>query len=313
MSFNNYKIFDFHVHFPTLNKKSLTSNIDEEYIGKFGRDKFENSQSLANEAVMKRWKVWDMKPPSKEYKSDEEIMELWKKEKAEKGIEKIVFVTGGGNRHLSELIGNSEDIIGFAHNDPEEPDSPVKVKRAVEEYGLKGYKLLAPNVKRPLNDESLFPLWEEIEKLEIPVLIHFGILGGGAGVVGKKNCNPLMLEDIAKGFPNINFVIPHFGAGYMRELLLLGWACPNVYVDMSGSNQWIKWMPDELSKKTVLAKFIQCFGTEKIIYGTDSSYLPRGYIVDYLKEWMRIFDEISLSEAEISSIMYDNAYKLIYR
>lgn len=27
------------------------------------------------------------------------------------------------------------------------------------------------------------------------------------------------------------------------KLLFLGWGCENVYVDTSGSNQWMRWMP----------------------------------------------------------------------
>ncbi len=29
--------------------------------------------------------------------------------------------------------------------------------------------------------------------------------------------NPLVIHDIAKGFPDISFIIPHFGCGYTRN------------------------------------------------------------------------------------------------
>ena len=311
MAYKGYKIFDFHTHFPSLKEKSLTEKIDEDYGGTFGKPKLQYLMDNAEKACQARWKAWGMEPPSSDYSSDEEIMDLWEKERATKGIDRIVFVTGGGNENLAGLVKGRDGFIGFAHNDPEEPDAPDKLRVAVEKYGLKGYKILAPTVRRPINDPSLYPLWEEAERLGIPVLIHFGILGGGAGVAGKVNCNPLMLEDIARGFPKTNFVIPHFGAGYMRELLLLGWAAPNVCVDMSGSNQWIRWMPEELTKKDVLRRFIESFGFERIVYGTDSSFLPRGYVVDYLNEWLRIFDELKLTKAETGAILFDNAARLI--
>jgi predicted TIM-barrel fold metal-dependent hydrolase len=41
------------------------------------------------------------------------------------------------------------------------------------------------------------------EKYQLPVLIHFGILNGGGGIGNAINMNPLVIHDIAKGFPDI--------------------------------------------------------------------------------------------------------------
>jgi hypothetical protein len=43
------------------------------------------------------------------------------------------------------------------------------------------------------------------------------------------------------GVPQVNFVIPHFGAGYFREALMLCDLCPNVYLDTSSSNSWVRY------------------------------------------------------------------------
>ena len=52
--------------------------------------------------------------------------------------------------------------------------------------------------------------------------------------------NPLGAIPAANAFPDVTFVIPHFGAGFFREALIAGAQCPNVYVDTSSSNSWIK-------------------------------------------------------------------------
>lgn len=312
MPYNNFKILDFHAHFPTSKGESLLASLEGDYLNKFGEEKLAYLASLGSAAERKRWSAWNMKPPSLERLEDSRTMELWEEERKENRVEKIVFVTGGGNENLASLLEGYDNFIGFAHHSPESDNAPIKLGKAIEEYGLKGYKILAPTVREPLNDKRFFPLWKKAEELKIPILIHFGILGGGAGFAGKANCNPLMIEDVAKGFPYLKFVIPHFGAGYMRELLLLGWSCPNVYTDMSGSNQWTRWMPDDLDKKRVLRKFIETFGPERIVFGTDSSFLPRGFIIDYLKEWMIIANDLNLKVEDISNIFYNNAYRLIY-
>ena len=36
-------------------------------------------------------------------------------------------------------------------------------------------------------------------------------------------------------------IIPHFGAGLFREALMVADLCPNVLLDTSSSNGWIKY------------------------------------------------------------------------
>ena len=44
-------------------------------------------------------------------------------------------------------------------------------------------------------------------------------------------------------FPNVSFVVPHFGAGFLQETLMLGAQCNNAYVDTSSSNGWMRTHP----------------------------------------------------------------------
>jgi len=305
-----YRIFDIHTHFPTLAEHSFAGSLDEEYITTFGQAKYDYLKRLEWEASRARWDAYGMAYPSKDQGSDEEVIRLWDEDRRKKGIDKVVFVSGGGNRHLARIIEDYPDFLGLAHHHPEEPGAALELRRAVIEDGLVGYKILAPTVRRPLSEPFFYPIWETAEELDIPILIHFGILGGGAGVVGRPNCNPFALEEVAKGFPYLNFIIPHFGAGYMRELLLLGWGCKNIYVDTSGSNQWINWMPYKISKKEVLARFADSFGVDKILYGTDSSFLPRGYVTSYLEEWLDICEGLGFTESEKEQFFSSNAERL---
>jgi Amidohydrolase len=47
---------------------------------------------------------------------------------------------------------------------------------------------------------------------------------------------PLDSYPLARNFPQIRFVLPHFGAGLFREALMLADACPNVRFDTSNSS-----------------------------------------------------------------------------
>jgi len=181
----------------------------------------------------------------------------------------------------------------------------------VRDLGLRGYKILAPGLDIPISDRSLYPLWEVAASYRIPVLIHFGILGGAGGIVAAVNINPLELQAAAKDFPNVPFVLPHFGAGYPQELLHLCWACPNVHVDSSGSNQWVRWMPYPLSLEALLRKFYETIGSERILFGTDSSDFPRGFSHKYLEEQNRIIRFQRWKDEDIENFFYKNACRLL--
>jgi len=241
------KIIDFHVHFPTANRfgrrgwrQRFLSKYGEERMGVF----IEQSRKYRDE-----WRErWGFAPPEARDRSDEEQAERWIADMDAKGVDVANFVTGGGNENLAKVIEmHPERFTGFAHHGLFEEGAGEEVERAVKELGLRGYKVIASSQTRPIDDEAGYPVWEACERLGIPVVIHFGVLGGGGGpTYNLRNLNPLSLWEPAKMFPRLNFVVPHFASGYIRELLQLCWSCPNVLIDTSGSNQWMRWLPYEL-------------------------------------------------------------------
>jgi predicted TIM-barrel fold metal-dependent hydrolase len=202
-------------------------------------------------------------------------------------------------------------FVGFAHHEPYSANAPEELTRAIEVLGLRGYKILAPTVPFRLDDPKLDPLWSVAEKYHLPVLIHFGIEGGGGGIGNAVNMDPLVIHDIAKGFPDISFIIPHFGCGYTRELLQLAWACPNVYVDTTGTNDWIRWMPYPITIQNLFRVFVETVGPERIIFGTDSDHFPRGFAyANFMVQWQACMD-IGLKSDELQLIFHDNAARLL--
>jgi predicted TIM-barrel fold metal-dependent hydrolase len=117
-----------------------------------------------------------------------------------------------------------------------------------------------------------------------PVLfVHCGVLSVGArGKMGLPSPfdvskgNPLDLHTLALRFPTLPIVIPHFGAGMFREALMLADLCPNVHLDTSSSNRWIRYTPG-LTLEQVFEAALDVVGAERVLFGTDSSFFPRGW------------------------------------
>jgi predicted TIM-barrel fold metal-dependent hydrolase len=106
-------------------------------------------------------------------------------------------------------------------------------------------------------------------------------------------------------------VIPHFGCGYPKDLLHLAWACRNVYVDSSGNNEWIRWMPYPLSLANLFERFLATVGPTRIIFGSDSADFPRGLVRAYYDEQCRVVEELGLSAGDRDLIFAGNAARLL--
>jgi predicted TIM-barrel fold metal-dependent hydrolase len=308
--FAGLKIIDSHAHFPVSDVSIRASMGLPEESRRVPRPRPE--QPFHGHARRQWSKAWGFPPNEKSDATDEELAKRWVEELDKNGIDKIVWVTGGGNDRLSKIVQMAPDrFVGYAHHNPFAPDAADELERAIVKLGLKGYKLLAPALEGSITDRSLYPVWEVCAAHNIPVLIHFGILGAAGGTAYNENINPQVLEPVAKEFPDVNFIIPHFGCGHPRELMFLGWVCENIYVDTSGSNQWMRWMPYEYTVQIAFEQFYRTFGPHRIIFGTDSAAFPRGFVMDYLKEQNRAVRFNGISDEEAQLIFGGNMERLL--
>ena len=123
--------------------------------------------------------------------------------------------------------------------------------------------------------------------------------------------NPLDLQVTANRFSETKFIIPHFGCGFFRETLMLGSQCENVSVDTSSSNSWIRTQPEKLTLSDVLSRTIAVFGSERILFGTDSSVFPRGWRNDLLEDQRNAMQEADFQQGDIENILSGNITRIL--
>jgi hypothetical protein len=164
------------------------------------------------------------------------------------------------------------------------------------------------------NDEIMYTIYDAALENKLLVVCHFGItIGTSANLV---NGNPLDIQVPAQKYPDLNFMIAHFGAGFFREVLMLQYQTENVYIDTSGSNSWINYQPFDLNISKLFEKTVKAAGTDKIIFGTDSSFFPRGYRINILQEQYyavkALCDQGSLciSKDQVNQIFHGNILRL---
>jgi predicted TIM-barrel fold metal-dependent hydrolase len=302
--YDSLDVIDIHAHFPVENTMGLErSDPSHPLLAKYAS---ERGERMRNE--------WDTAPAEPMARTDEEVeaaLERWAREVERYGLRRVNFVSAAGNDRLAGIVKKQPDkFVGFAHH-PLKPGADLELRRAVDELGLKGYKLLGPMTDYPFEAPELRGVWEFCAERGLPVLIHFGFLGRGGGVVQHPRMSPLSLFEVARDFPEIPFLIPHFGAGYWQDLLALCWSLPNIHVDTSGSNQWMRWMPYRLTLEDLFAKAYETIGAERIVFGSDSSYFPRGFSQRYLQDQLRVCYTLNFPEGDIRKIFGGNAAALL--
>ncbi len=135
-------VIDIHMHFP---EGKTRSEVDQDYLKEFGEKKA-LIMSERRGKLQSRWrKMYGLPDPETVKRTPEEYAELWSREVERIGLERAVFLTGGGNDNLAEVVNlNPEKFIGFAHHSPFSEGAAEELERAITKLGLKGYKILAP-------------------------------------------------------------------------------------------------------------------------------------------------------------------------
>jgi len=113
--------------------------------------------------------------------------------------------------------------------------------------------------------------------------------------------DPLALAATASRFPEVPVIVPHFGAGFFREALMAAEACPNIHLDTSSSNGWIKYYPD-LTLVEVFRRALEIAGPNRLLFGTDSSFFPRGWQKAVYDAQVAALDAISADAATRAKI-----------
>lgn len=304
-----FPIVDFHCHFPVPDLEE--SPVRRAYRAARGEVKLAQLDRSWLAYQQQWWSAYGFAFPEDVEPSAGVQMERWRRQIDGAQLELVVFLTGGGNDALAESVTGAGRAVGFAHHDPFGSGAAAELRRAVTELGLRGYKIIAPSMPGRIDDPALDPVWRVAEQLQIPVLIHFGVNDGGGGTGAHPSINPLLLHDVAKAYPSVEFVVPHFGCGYPGELLQLAWTCRNVLVDTSGNNEWVRWMPYPLTVRDLYAKFLDTVGPERVVFGSDSAHFPRGLVRRYYDDQVAIVNDLGLTATERHAVFAGNAMRLL--
>ena len=202
-------------------------------------------------------------------------------------------------------------FMGYANIDPVQENAVDLVKRAGKD-GFQGIKMYPSSGSMHVYDERVYPIYEEAKKQKLLVILHFGITIGDQA--NLQYGNPLDIQKPAQDFPELNFMIAHFGAGFFREVLMLMYQTPNVVMDTSGSNMWMNYQDTDLTLTKIFEHALRAGASCRVVFGTDSSFFPRGFRYNILEEQYNavqsLLPRFNYTQEDVNLIFRDNILRL---
>ena len=256
---------------------------------------------------------WD--PPG----TPTELGDRWVAEFDRHGVSRAALIASvpGDAVSVAEAVAHHPHrFVGFFMHNPTGLDSETALERAFEGLHMKAACLFPAMHGYRLDDEAVERVFRAAAEHRGAVFVHCGVLTVGVrkklGLASRFDLrlgDPLALARVALGFPQVPVIIPHFGAGFFREALMAADQCPTIHLDTSSSNSWIKF-DSTLTIERVFATALAVAGPSRLLFGTDSSFFPRGWQAGVYDEQQRILDSIGVSPADKSAIFSGNFNRL---
>ncbi len=284
----------------------------EQFFDALGRQYPPGSQRSASDVVATLG--WD--PPG----TPEDLADRWIAELDRAGVRRAALIASipGDEASVAHAVARHPSrIVGFFMLDPTAPDAAARTEHALERLGLRTICLFPAMQRYSLQD----PRVREIVNLAAKhpgtaVFVHCGALSVGVrkklGLPSRfdvRHGNPLDLHALAADHPGVPFIVPHFGAGLLREALLVADLAANVHFDTSSTNRWMSYHPG-LTLADVFRQALEVAGAERVLFGTDSSFFPRGWTRAVYEAQVSALDVLGVTERDRHRIFTENFDRL---
>jgi len=250
-----------------------------------------------------------------------ELAEIWTRELDRHGVARAALIASvpGEEMSVAAAVAHRPDrFYGYFMVNPLAADALERVEKALA-AGLRGICFFPAMHRYPINDPRVDTILQLAStRTGVVIFVHCGLLTVGvrrklglASPFDMRYSNPIDLHPVALLHPKLNFVVPHFGAGYLREALMLCDLCPNVHLDTSSSNSWTRFQTPALDLRTVFERALDVAGPRRLLFGTDSSFFPRGWHAAVLASQVEILRELGVGKADALAILGGNLDRLL--
>ena len=186
----------------------------------------------------------------------------------------------------------SSRILPFPSVHPDDKDFAERISR-IQEEGFKGIKFHPYYQNFTIDEERVFPLYENICKKNLIVVMHTGF---DLAFERKRICDPEKILHVLERFPDLKLVTTHLGAWEDWDEVEAKIVGKKIYMEIS-------YALDILDKEQA-RRIILNHPMEYILFGTDSPWTDQAVTLKLLKN-------LELGAETESLILRENALKLL--
>lgn len=209
-------------------------------------------------------------------------------------------------------------LVGFFMVDPTQASAAVGTAYAIDRDQLRGICLYPAMHRYSIHDDRARKVIDvAAARAGTAVFVHCGVLSVGVrkklglpSPFDMRFSNPIDLHAIALAYPQVTFIVPHFGAGCFREALMLADLCPNVVLDTSSSNGWTRYHPG-LTLSGVFRQALAVAGADRLVFGSDSSFFPRGWVKSVYEQQLAALDDIG-ADAQVCEQIFGRNFDRLF-
>ncbi len=170
-------------------------------------------------------------------------------------------------------------FFGLVGIDPFQGMDGVRaLEHAVKELGFIGAHLYPHWFELAPNQAKYYPFYSKCIELGIPIQMQVG----QSLIYAKDNpCRsvgrPIYIDDIACDLPELKIIGSHVGIPWHDEMIAMAWKHDNVYMATDAHSP--KYWPESVWK------YINSYGQDKVIFGTDFPVLRFGRTVQEVNDY----------------------------
>lgn len=234
---------------------------------------------------------------------DEALADRWVAEWDRHRVSRSVLIASvpGDEASVAAVVARHPSrVVGAFMINPAAADLDKRLDTAFGAMGLRMVCLFPAMHGVPVDDPRSEAVFAAAERHQRAVFVHCGLLSFGIrkklGLASRFDLrlgDPLAVAAVAARHPSVPFVIPHFGAGLFREALMAAASTPNIYLDSSSSNSWMQFHPG-LTLRAVFAAALDSIGPSRILFGSDSSFFPRGWHAAIYESQLALLEDLGV-------------------
>jgi uncharacterized protein len=252
---------------------------------------------------------WQFPPPE-----PEKLAEAWARELDRHGVDRAALIAslpGDQDSVTAAVRAHPDRFFACAMLNPRawNPETFSGIRVACLFPAMHGYSV---------HDPAVEPVLEWAAQGHRAVFVHCGALSVGVrqklglpSPFDLRFSNPIDLHAVAARHPRVPFIVPHFGAGYFREALMLADLCSNVYLDTSSTNRWMRYQESQMDLRQVFRHALDVVGPKRLLFGSDSSYFPRGWHQQIFEDQSKALYELGVSLADARAIFSENLLRIM--